>query len=134
MLPSEARLIDTNILVDLLRGQEAARRWIDQLPDEGRCISVVTAAELLAGARSAREQDIIEKELLLYRMLWLQEPISRLALDWYKRFHLSHGVGFLDCLIGATARYYDLTLATLNERHFAPLPELRVERPYGRRV
>lgn len=130
MFPPDARLIDTNILVDLLRGQEGARRWIDHLPDDGRYISVVTAAELLAGARSAREQDIIEEELLFYRILWLQEPTSRLALDWYKRFHLRHGVGFLDCLIGATALYYDLTLATLNERHFTPFPDLRVERPY----
>jgi predicted nucleic acid-binding protein len=130
MFPPEARLIDTNILVDLLRGREEARRWIDQLPDDGRCISVVTAAELLAGARSAREQELIEQELLLYRILWLQEPISRLGLEWYRRFRLRYGVGFLDCLIGATALSYDLTLATLNERHFAPLPDLRVERPY----
>jgi predicted nucleic acid-binding protein len=130
MFLPEARLIDTNILVDLLRGREEARQWIDQLPNEGRCISVVTAAELLAGARSAREQSLIEEELALYQILWLQEPISRLALEWYKRFHLRYGVGFLDCLIGATALFYELTLATLNERHFAPLPDLRVERPY----
>ncbi len=130
MFPPEARLIDTNILVDLLRGREEARQWIDRLPDDGRCISVVTAAELLAGARSSHEQKLIEQEILLYRILWLQEPISRLALDWYQRFRLRYGVGFLDCLIGATALYYDLPLATLNERHFAPFPDLQVERPY----
>ncbi|MBC7227242.1 MAG: PIN domain-containing protein [Thermoflexales bacterium] len=71
MFPAEARLIDTNILVDLLRGREEARQWIDRLPDDGRFISVVTAAELLAGARTAREQDLIEQELSLSSMAWV---------------------------------------------------------------
>ena len=90
----------------------------------------MTAAELLAGCRNRREQDIVEKELALYPMIHISGAISQTALEWYRQFHLSHSVGFLDCLIGASAHHYGLTVCTLNDKHFRPLPDLTVERPY----
>lgn len=48
----------------------------------------------------------------------------------YKRFHISRNVGFLDCLIAATAVSLRLRLATLNLKHFAPFSDLQVEKPY----
>ena len=123
-------LIETSILVDFLRGYAPARVWIDGLaPGEG-AISVITAAELVAGCRSRQEQRIVEKELTSYEVIWDSEAISQLAWSWYRQFHLSHGMGFLDCLIGAAAHRYGLVLHTLNDRHFDPLPGLSVKRPY----
>jgi len=58
------------------------------------------------------------------------EAISRTALGWFERFHLSHGVGVLDRLIGATVFAHYLTLATLNPKHVASCPGLHTERPY----
>ena len=60
----------------------------------------------------------------------LTEEISHTALEWDGRFYLSHGVGVLDSLIGATAVTHHLILATLNTKHFASFPGLRIERPY----
>jgi predicted nucleic acid-binding protein len=73
-----------------------------------------------------------------YRLLHLAEETSRTALAWFERFHLSHGVGVLDSLIGATAlthhlilaTTHHLILATLNTKHFASFPGLHIERPY----
>ena len=56
---------------------------------------VVTYFELLAGCRNRREQRIVSREMRNYHLLFLTEDISRTALSWYTRFHLSHGVGFL---------------------------------------
>jgi predicted nucleic acid-binding protein len=123
-------LADTAILVDLLRGYSPARAWLDSLPVSEVAVSVITAAELLAGCRNSNEQRIVEQELALYRILWLSEPISQTALEWYRLYHLSHGLGFLDCLIGATAYQHGLRLDTVNDRHFRMLPGLVVERPY----
>src|SRR5947207_3161581 len=104
MAPTDqAWLIDTSILVDLLRGQRPARNWINTLSPQARFISTVTAAELIAGARNRREQRSIERELALYQSVWIDEEISRLALDLYRRFHLSHRIGFLDCIVAGTA-------------------------------
>ncbi len=123
-------LLDTSILIDILRGQIAARNWVDSLALTARSVSVITAAELLAGCHSQREQRTVERELNLYSTVWIDESTSQTALEFYKRFHLSHGVGFLDCLIAATATQHGYRLATLNLKHFTMLPGLQAEHPY----
>ncbi len=123
-------LLDTSILIDILRGQVAARNWIDSLALPARVVSVITGAELLAGCRNQREQRAVERELNLYTVAWVDETISQAAFDLYKRFHLSHGVGFLDCLIAATAIRHGYRLATLDLKHFSALSSVQAERPY----
>jgi predicted nucleic acid-binding protein len=130
-MPVGSRLLDTTILVDVFRNDPQAIAWVNSLPPQGRSVSVITYFELLAGCRNRREQQVTAREMRTYRLLILSERISRTALSWYRRFFLSHGVGFLDALIGATAVDHGLSLATLNTKHFTPLPGLRVERPYG---
>ncbi|MCC7164909.1 MAG: PIN domain-containing protein [Anaerolineae bacterium] len=70
-MADERWLLDTSVLVDLLRGNIHARAWIDSLSEDARTISVVTAAELLAGCRNRREQRSVEREIELYDMLWI---------------------------------------------------------------
>ena len=129
-MPGPTHLIETSIMVDMLRGYPPARAWIDSLSRGQPAISFITAAELLAGCRNRREQQLVEKELAAYTLLWDSEAASRLALNWYRQLHLSHGMGFLDCLIGAAAHQFGLVLYALNDRHFSPLPGLQVVRPY----
>jgi len=123
-------LLDTSILIDVLRGYEPAKNWIDSLPEGERHISVITAAELLAGCHDQAEQRRAEREFASYSTLWIDEEISESALNLYRRFHLSHGVGFLDCLIAASAIRHELQLATVNLKHFAAIPHLQAKRPY----
>lgn len=61
-------LLDATILVDLMRGSEPARNWIDSLPEGACTISVITAAELLAGCRNRTEQRTVERELDHYEI------------------------------------------------------------------
>jgi predicted nucleic acid-binding protein len=129
-MPPNDRLIETTILVDLLRGQEAAITWVNSVSLQDRWVSVITYFELLAGCRNRREQRMVAREMRHYRLLHLTEETSRTALAWFERFHLSHGVGVLDSLIGATALTHHLILATLNTKHFGSFPGLRIERPY----
>ena len=124
------RLIETSVLVDFLRRYSPARSWIDGLPEGDAAISVVTAAELLAGCRNRREQKAVEDELAGYPTIWDSEATSQLALDWYRQFHLSDDVGFLDFPIGAAAYQHSLVLCTLNDKHFRPFPDIRIEQPY----
>ncbi len=131
MATEETRwLFDTSILIDVLRGSQAARKWIDSIPESARFISVITAAELIAGCRNRAEQRYVERELDLYEIVWLSEQISQSALDLYKKFFLSHNVGFLDCIIAATAYTHGFNLATLNMKHFSPFSNLPVKRPF----
>ena len=123
-------LVETSIMVDVLRGSESARSWVDSVPRGCRHISVVTAAELYSGCRNRLEQRKVSRELVLYKTLWIDEAISMRALSLYEGHHLSHGVGFLDCIISATAELHALSLATLNLKHFRALPGLVLTKPY----
>jgi predicted nucleic acid-binding protein len=123
-------LVDTSIFIDYFRKHEPAKNWLDQFSQGSLAYSVVTAAELLAGCRNKREHELIEKELALYPMIYVTTTISSTAWEWYREFYLSHNVGFLDCLIGATAYHHGLTICTLNDKHFRPFPNIKVERPY----
>jgi predicted nucleic acid-binding protein len=62
MLPND-RLIETTILVDLLRGQEAAITWVNSISLQDRWVSVITYFELLAGCRNRREQRTVASEM-----------------------------------------------------------------------
>jgi predicted nucleic acid-binding protein len=125
-----SRLVDTSILVDFLRGSKIAENWLGGFASGELAISVVTAAELVAGCRNRREQNKVEKELALYPMLWISSGTSATAWEWYRQYHLSDGAGFLDCLIGASAYHHGVIVCTLNEKHFRPFPNTQVERPY----
>jgi predicted nucleic acid-binding protein len=105
---SNDRLIETTILVDLLRGKEEAITWVNGITLHARWVSVITYLELLAGCRNRREQRTVAREMRQYQLLHLTEEISRTALAWFERFHLSHGVGVLDSLIGAAALTHHL--------------------------
>lgn len=124
------RLLDTSIFIDYLRGNETCREWLNNFAADSFAYSIVTAAELLAGCRNRREQALVERELAMYPLIQISGAISLTAWEWYREYHLSHGVGFLDCLIGASAHHYGLIVCTLNDKHFRPLPDLQVERPY----
>ena len=114
-------LIETTILVDILRNHTQAITWVNSLPPQRRWISVVTYFELLTGCRNRREQRIVTREMRNYYLLFLTEDISRAALFWYTRFHLRSGVSCHDTLLVATAFHHDFKLATLNTKHFFPL-------------
>jgi predicted nucleic acid-binding protein len=52
-------LYDTDVIIDYLKGEPKARDLLEE--ETGmQCISVVTVAELYAGARDTRECDIIK--------------------------------------------------------------------------
>ena len=123
-------LIDTPIMIDLLRGIEKSKNWLDGIETENRLISVVTVAELIAGCRNRDEQNKIERELKEYVLLYLDTQSCKHGVEWYKKFHLSYRVGFLDCLMAATAFKKSIPLATLNDKHFKQISDISVIRPY----
>lgn len=58
-------LFDTNILIDYLKGIDAARDEVARYRE--RLVSIVTWVELLAGSRSEAEEDVIEMFLRDFR-------------------------------------------------------------------
>lgn len=120
-------LLDSCILIDVLRGREAALRFVDGLTATPS-LSVITATELIAGIRNARERRHIERLLEVYTVHDIGLEVASLAGDYVRQYGRSHSVDPMDALIAATAKLCDLELATLNLKHFPMFKGLK--RPY----
>lgn len=117
-------LVDTNIVIEFLRGSSNAAAWLNAL-DEHPAISAISILELYAGARSQRdERDIVAVRQKL-TCLPIGEEIGESAGSIMRNFHKSHGIDIPDAIIAATAEHHGLRLATLNVKHFPMFPKLK---------
>ena len=126
--------LDTTVLIDALRGGDAADR-IRELHSTGGSppwICAVNVDELYRGMREA-EADAIRSIVHGLRMAPLGRREGELAGGWRRDF-AKKGVTLsqADCLIAAAAVGVGATLATGNPKHF-PMNEIEtVHWPVGR--
>lgn len=121
-------VFDTTIIIDILRGVDAARRFYLQLDDVPMC-SEVTRVEVLSGMRSPERSTT---RRLLDALDWapVDGPIASRAGAFGRQHRASHqGLGLADLVIAATAAVNEAKLVTLNARHFPMLD--RVVVPYS---
>lgn len=117
-------VLDTTVLVDVLRRSEAARAFLKGLEAPPTC-SEVTRAELTRGLRSGERANA---DRLMSELGWcpVDEEVARLAGELGRRYRRSHhGLAISDFLIAATAQRLGLPLATSNVKHFPMFPRLK---------
>ncbi len=142
-------LLDSDILIDLLRGKKEARDFLFSLPAHSlHCCSAITVAEIHSGMREPERQittELIDSLVVL--------PVTRQVAEIAGKFRREYKSATVptasrhpaaeapppaapekpkgseleldDCLIAATAFVEGLELATTNRRHY-PMAEVRV--------
>jgi hypothetical protein len=125
-----AGLIDTDILIDASHRIADAVNFMVIQQAAGIRISIISAMELVAGSRNAKELAEIKKFLQRVTVLPVNPAASQMAYQLMESFFLGHGLLIADSLIAATALEHGLTLYTKNTRHFRMIPNLTVVRPY----
>jgi predicted nucleic acid-binding protein len=121
-------LIDSNVLIDVSRGNAGAIQYVDRLT-EPWALSQVTAMELIVGARDKRDLATIDGFLSLYPVVPLSDSIGTGAYRLLKTYAKSHGLHVFDSLVAATAMEKALTLVTLNRKHYQMIEGLQLEVP-----
>lgn len=121
-------LLDTDILIDWLRGQEGAVDWMMKQAGSGQRIFVsgISVAELLSG--TAREQQQ-SREQLLREFEYAPYTFDAAKLTGQLRYdHLRSGtaIALPDLIQAAIALTENLTVATANTVHF---PDVRTINP-----
>jgi tRNA(fMet)-specific endonuclease VapC len=130
-MAADAVLVETTILVDFLRGSGDAADYLEATRPQATMIcSAVTQAELIVGARTRAEVRAIDQLLARFQIEPIVAHDSGRSLKWLRKYYHAQGVGFHDCLLAAAAVRLRIAVATLNEKHFKVLPDVKVIRPY----
>ncbi len=119
-------LLDTNVVSELRkpRPHGAVLAWVASLPEREVFLSALTLGELQAGVERTRRQDPHKASLIEdwisqvegdYQVIPLDAPVMR---EWARLMDRRSDHLIEDAMIAATARVYNLTVATRNTRDF----------------
>ncbi len=118
-------LVDTNILIDHLRGDAKAGLFLEEIEKEklSAFISVITEYEVLCGKFSKKEGIEIKRLLSIFPSISVTSQIAGKAADFYKKYRTN----IADALIASTCYYLDCVLVTCNLKHFQKIKEISVK-------
>ena len=127
-------LLDTNIVIDFLRGNKSIIEKISQILPQGIGVSAISLAELYHGVyKSSRPKYNLEKvdEFISVPEISVVNLDKQIARHYGKMLAEleSRGVKLaeVDILIAATAGEIGLTILTGDKKHFARLVEFGVK-------
>lgn len=120
-------LLDSNILIDYLRGDEKTAEFLYNLEktDDNAFISVITEYELLCGKDindPIKSQKMAEL-LSLFPPVDVNSEIVKISAKFYRDYNS----GIADAIIAGTALYTNSTLITKNIKHFANIKEINIK-------
>lgn len=121
-------LVDSAIIVDILRSYEPALEWFSTQPV--LAVSRPTVLEILQGVRDKAHQQRAVALLDHFDIVPLTDADAIWATGRLLDFQLSHNVGALDALIAGVAYRLQVPFYTRNLKHFAPMLGALVKVPY----
>lgn len=122
------RLLDTSVLVAIMRRREPALRWANRNAARPFAVATVTLVELYRGATMESDRTQIEAAVGSVDLIAADGPIAVRAGDIMRDFERKVGLDMADAIIAATAQIAQLPLLTLNLKHFPMLADAR--RPF----
>jgi predicted nucleic acid-binding protein len=125
-------LIDTDVLVECLRGSTVAKTWLGTLRKDTFAIPGVVAMELLIGCRNHADLQQLQTFLNSFNVMWPEAFEFAQAYNLLASLRLSSGLGIPDCLIAAMSLARGARLYTFNLKHFQAVPGLNAQQPYPR--
>lgn len=123
-------MLDTNAVVEMLRGNGRIIEKINMQGVQNCCISEVTIAELYYGAVKSGNQKHF-KDIETVESLFEIVPVYPSFLEYAQiRHHLvltGQGIDTFDMLIASSAVQNKYVLITHNRKHFVRIPNLHIE-------
>ena len=125
-----AYLIDTDVLVDHLRGVDKAYRFMQEIESRESTIfySVISKAEIYSGIMPEEEESAASLFEAMEEVP-IDGPTAEDAGRYRKAFLPSHRLLLPDALIAASAKNVGAILVTLNKKHY-PMTDIEIQIPY----
>mgnify|MGYP005842272203 CR=1 FL=1 len=121
-------LLDTSIVVDLMRKYPPADDWLKE--QTGLGITRMVWLEIVEGALNRVEQQRAIRLLRDFELVEITNEDAEWATIQLIAFRLSHDIDAIDCLIAATSHRLNIPLMTHNLKHFTPLLGSLAQKPY----
>lgn len=119
-------LIDSDVLIDILRGNDRATEYLLRARRLDAVLSVAPVrTEVLGGVR---QEDVRRTMDVLGLVQWMDVTVelADMAAGLTRRHRPAHsGIGIVDYLLAAAAVALDGVVATRNIRHFPMFPGLQ---------
>lgn len=122
-------LVDTSIIVDLIRGFPDAHRWLSSIQDEVG-VTYYVWLEIIQGAANKQKQASALQILADFDLIETTPEDVEWAVQSLIKVKLAHNVDALDSLISATSHRLQIPLYTRNLKHFTPLLGQLAQKPY----
>jgi tRNA(fMet)-specific endonuclease VapC len=125
-------LIDTDWIIDHLKGDERVARRLEELANEGIAVSAISLAEIYEGVYYSRDpvksQELFEDFLAPdLRVLDVDREVSKVFGKERGRLRRQKKmISDFDLMIASTCLRYDLSLLTNNRRHYEMVGGLRI--------
>lgn len=124
-------LIDSDVLINFLKGEEIAVKTIKKLQNKPLYISVISVGEILEGLLETKNM----KKLFLFKELLKTVTTINIDLQIIEKFaslrKFLRNKGLLidnfDLLIASTCLVHDLILITNNVSHFKRISKLKIK-------
>ncbi len=119
-------LCDTNIIIELFKGDKSTIDLVEKIGIDTISISVITEMELLFGALNNNELKKIKKYLSTLEIVHIDLLISETALVLIEKYSKSHHLQIPDSIIAATSLVYGMELFTYNIKDFKYIKDLKL--------
>lgn len=121
----EIILLDTNILIEILKGNEKTIETVQNF-NTTLAISSISVMELYYGAINKAELNKLEKFVSLFTIAHINENISSHATKLIKTYAKSHSLDIPDSLIASTSLVNQYKLFTYNLKDFKYLKNIEL--------
>jgi tRNA(fMet)-specific endonuclease VapC len=127
-----AYLIDTDIIIYSLKGNERVQKWMYENRNIPKYISVITYGELTYGARKSKhpEKNIATVTRIgeLFPIIEINQGIIEIFGEIKAKLEQKGTrIEDMDLMIASTALYMNMELVTNNKNHFSRIPDLILE-------
>jgi len=121
-------LIDTDIVIDYLRGRDKSSTELIKLMQEHNLfLSSVSEFELYLGAKTARHQNDLEILFSELEVISFDFGCGKIAADIWKDTQSRHQhIEIKDIFIASIAIHNDIWLKTFNIKHFQGIKGLKI--------
>ena len=126
---SKTIVCDSNIFINLLRNDTKTIEFIKKTGENNIIMPSITAIELVKGTENKSEMKAVLEFISCFKNLQLNTKGVKLALEFTKKYHLSHNLGLADALIAGSVVCFGLQLFTFNVKDFDFIKGLKLYYP-----